>query len=167
MRCSRLQSLAILHHRLDCIGVECSGETFVSRFDTLDNGHCHILFSKIGIEINHLYGASFRFLGCSMGTVAFLPQELGSAKEHACTHFPAHNVGPLVAQHRQITVAVNPVLISSPYNGFGSGTHDKLLLKTGIRIHYHAVAVRVVLQSIVSDNSTLLGETFNVLSLTA
>ena len=41
--------------------------------------------------------------------VALLPEELGGAQEHARAQLPAHHVGPLVDQQRQIAPALNPL----------------------------------------------------------
>ena len=41
--------------------------------------------------------------------VAFLPEELGGAQEHARAQLPADDVGPLVDQQRQIAPALNPL----------------------------------------------------------
>ncbi len=101
-----------------------------------------------------------------MGTVAFLPKELSGAEEHACTHFPTHHVGPLVAQHGQVAVRVYPIFICAPDDGFGSGAYDQLLLKTGIGVDNHAGAVGVVFQTIVGYYGTFFGKAFDVLSLT-
>ena len=46
-----------------------------------------------------------------MGGVAFLPQELGRAQEEDGALFPAHDVAPLVDQHRQVAPRLDPLRI--------------------------------------------------------
>ena len=60
---------------------------------------------------------------------------------------------------------MNPILISTPDYGLGCGTHYQLLLKASLRVYYHAVALGVVLKTIMCNNSTLLGETLHVFGL--
>jgi hypothetical protein len=43
-----------------------------------------------------------------VGGVALLPQELGGPQEHAGALLPAHDVGPLVHEQREVAVAVDP-----------------------------------------------------------
>ena len=43
-----------------------------------------------------------------VGGVALLPEELAGPQEHAGAQLPAHDVGPLVEQQRQVAVAVAP-----------------------------------------------------------
>ena len=102
-----------------------------------------------------------------MGGVAFLPEELGGAEEHAGTHLPAHDVAPLVAEDGQVAMRGDPVLIGCPDDGFGGGAHDELFLKLGFGIDDDTGAVGVVLETIVGNHGTFLGEAFDVLGLTA
>ncbi len=41
--------------------------------------------------------------------MAFLPEELRGAQEHARAQLPANDVGPLVDQHRQVAPALDPL----------------------------------------------------------
>jgi hypothetical protein len=102
-----------------------------------------------------------------MGAVAFLPQKFGRTQKHACTHLPAHHVGPLVAQHGQIAITVYPVLICSPYDGLRCRTHYKLLFEACVGVNDNAVAVGVVFQTVVGNYGTLFGKAFDMLGLAA
>ena len=104
VRCTTLQSLAILHHSFDGVGFECASKAFVSSLYTLHYRHCHIFFCEIGIYIQHFDSLSLSFFLGGVGCVAFLPKEFCCAEEQACAHFPAEHVCPLV--HEQWEVAI-------------------------------------------------------------
>ena len=71
-----LQSLTILHHGLDGVGVEGTGETLGLTLHTLNHRYCHPLFSKLGIDLQHLLCFLFGFLTGGVSGVALLPEEL-------------------------------------------------------------------------------------------
>lgn len=50
--------------------------------------------------------------------MAFLPEELGGAEEEPGAEFPAHDVGPLVDEEREVAVALDPVFVGVPDDGF-------------------------------------------------
>ena len=99
-----LQSLSVLHHRFDGVGVEGTCKTLVGRLHALYHGHRHVFFGKLGIYIQHLYRFFFGFLAGGMCRVSFLPEEFGGTEEQTGTHFPTEHVCPLVAQDRQVAV---------------------------------------------------------------
>ena len=167
MACTGLKGFSILHHGLNCVGVERSGKTFVCGFYTDYDRHSHIITRKFGVDVDHLDGAIFRFLGCRMCAVAFLPKEFGSTQEHTGAHFPAHHIRPLVAQHGEIAIAVDPVLICAPDNSFRSRAHNQFFLKACIRVYYNTIAVGVVLEAVVCDNRTFFGKPFDMLGFAA
>ena len=162
-----LEGLAVLHHGLDAEGVERTGKTLVGALMALDDGHGHILLGKLGIHIEHLAGLGLGILAGGMGGVAFLPEELGRAEEHAGAHLPAHHVGPLVAEDGQVAVGLDPVLVGAPDDGLGGGAHNELFLELGRGVDHHAIAVGVVHQAVVRHHGALLGEAFHMLRLAA
>src|SRR5574344_1459892 len=101
--CTALESLTVLHHCLNCIGVERTSKTFSLALHTLNNRHSHILFCKLCIHLQHLLCTFFRFLTSGVGCVSFLPKELRGAEEETGTHLPTHHITPLVAKDRQVT----------------------------------------------------------------
>ena len=113
-----LQRFSILHHGFNCICIKCAGKTFVGWFYSLYDRNGHIFFCKFTIYIQHSDCFFFCFLTSSMSSMAFLPQKFSSTQEKACAHFPTENVSPLVAENRQVTVWLNPVLISIPDDCF-------------------------------------------------
>ena len=162
-----LEGFSVLHHSLDREGVECAGEAFVGRLDTLHYGHCHIVFCEIGIHLKHLACLFFGLFLGGVGSVALLPEEFRRTEEHAGAHLPAENVCPLVDEDGEIAIGVDPVLICVPDDGLRSGADDKLLFKTCVGINNDSVSVGVILKAVVGDHRTFLGEAFNVVGLAA
>ena len=102
--CAALKCLAILHHCLDGVGLKCTGETFSGTLDTADHGNCHEILGEIAIYMKHTDSLLFSLLTCGVSSVTLLPEELGGAEEHACTHLPTEHVRPLVDQDGKITI---------------------------------------------------------------
>ena len=166
MRSTALESLTILHHSLNSIGIESTSETLCLTLNTLHYRYCHPVLCEVSIYLQHLLCLLLSLLTGSMSCVTFLPKELRSTEEWTSTHLPTHYVTPLVAKQRQIAPRVNPVLICVPDDSLRCRTNDKLFLEFGIWINNNAIARLVCLQTIVSYNSTLLSKALNVLSLT-
>jgi hypothetical protein len=61
--------------------------------------------------------------------VPLLPEELGGAQEHPRAQLPAHDVGPLVEQQRQIAVRADPLGHHLADDGLGRGPHDERFLE--------------------------------------
>ena len=64
-----------------------------------------------------------------MGGVTFLPVEFQRAQEQARAHFPAHHVAPLVDQHRQVAVRLDPLGVHVADDGLGGRPHHQRLLQ--------------------------------------
>ena len=99
--------------------------------------------------------------------MTFLPKEFGGAEEHTGTHFPTEYVGPLVAKNREVAIRLNPVFICVPDDCFGCRTNNKFLFEASFGIDNHAIAVRVVFQTIMSNYSAFLCKAFNVVGFAA
>ena len=162
-----LESLAVLHHGLDAEGIQRAGEALVGTLVPLEDGHGHVLFGKLGIDLEHAAGLLFGLLAGGVGGVPFLPQEFGRAEEHAGAHLPADHVGPLVAEDGQVAVTLDPVLIGAPDDGLGGGAHDELFFEACVGVHHHAAAVGVVHQAVVGHHGALLGKALHMLGLAA
>ena len=61
--------------------------------------------------------------------VALLPEELAGAQEEARPQLPAHDVGPLVEQQRQVAVALDPLGHELADDGLAGGPDDDRLLE--------------------------------------
>ena len=71
-----LESLSILHHGLDGVGVEGTSEALCLALHTLNHGYCHPLLCKLGIDLQHLLCFLFSLFTSGMGCVTLLPEEL-------------------------------------------------------------------------------------------
>ena len=160
-----LQGLAILHEGFDAVGVLGACEALALGLHPLDDGHRHEVLGEVRVDFEHLLGFLDGLVLRGVGRVAFLPQEFRRAQEQARAHFPAHHVGPLVHEQRQVAVALDPVLVSVPNDGLRRGSHDEFFFQARVRIHHHALSVGVVLEAVMGHHRTLLREALDVLSL--
>ena len=160
-----LKGLAVLHHRLDGVGVERTGETLRLALHALNDGNGHPLFGKLGVDLQHLLSLLLSLLAGGVSRVAFLPQKFRRAQERTCAHLPAHDVTPLVAHQRQVAPRVNPVLIRVPDDGLTRRADNQLLFKLGSGVYHNAALVLGSLQTVVCHHGALLGEALHVLSL--
>jgi hypothetical protein len=94
--------------------------------------------------------------------MAFLPQEFAGAQEHARAHFPAHDIGPLVRQQRQIAPRLHPARHGRADHRFRRGAHDQRLFQLRLGIG-HQPALAVGDQAVVRDDRHLLGEAFDMI----
>ena len=102
MRSARLECLPVLHHGLDGKGVKGTGEPFVRALVAYHHRKRHSVPGEVGIDIHHLHRLGLGLLSGGMGGMPLLPQELRRAEEKPGAHLPAHYIGPLVAQDREI-----------------------------------------------------------------
>ena len=161
--CAALQGLAVLHHGLNGIGVEGSGEALGFALHTLYDGYSHPLLGKFGIHLEHLPGLDLGLFRGGVGGVALLPEEFGGAEERSRAHLPAHHVAPLVAQDGQVAVGMYPVFVGVPDHCFRCRPDDELLFELGLGVHHDAFAVCRRLEAVVGHHGALLGEAGYVL----
>ena len=64
-----------------------------------------------------------------MGGVSLLPQELGRAQEEHRSLFPAHDVGPLVDQQRQVAPRLDPLRVEVAEDRLTGRPNGQALLK--------------------------------------
>ena len=162
-----LQGLTVLHHSLNTIRIECSGEALVRRLDTFDDRNSHYVLRKVRIDIEHLSCVVLGFLFGSMGGVSLLPEELSRTQEKTRTHLPTHDVTPLVTEDRQVAIGRDPVLIGGPDDGLGGRTDDEFFLEFRLRVYDHAATVGIVHQTMVGHNGALFGKALYVLRFAA
>lgn len=99
-----------------------------------------------------------------MSGVTFLPEEFRRAEEEASAHLPTDDVGPLIDEERQISIALNPLLVGAPNDRLACGANDERFFKFGRGIDFHARLVGGGAQTVVGDDSAFLREAFHVLS---
>lgn len=92
---------------------------------------------------------------------------LTRTREQTGTHLPPHNICPLVTQDRQVTIGINPVLICTPNDCLRCRADNQFFFQFGSRIYDNTRTVLCILQTVVSNYSTLFGKSFYVLSFTA
>ena len=95
-----------------------------------------------------------------MHGVAFLPEEFGGAQEDARAHFPAHDVGPLVDQNREVAIGLDPLRVARADDRLGGRADDQRLGQRTGRNHF---AVGIDLEAVMGDDGAFLGEAFDVL----
>ena len=76
-----------------------------------------------------------------MNGMAFLPQKFRRAKKQTRSHFPAHNVSPLIDEQWQVPVGLNPASKQFADDSLGSRPDDERLVQFAGRLKL-AVLVR-------------------------
>ena len=102
MRRTCLQGLSVLHHGLDCQGVERAREPLVGALVTDDDGKRQRIACEVGVHMHHLVGLGLGLLGRCVRGVSLLPKELCGTKERTRAHLPPYHIAPLVAQDRKV-----------------------------------------------------------------
>ena len=96
---------------------------------TFYHGNGKILFTDVGINIEHTLGF-FNGLFCGfVHGVTFLPKEFHSAQEGTRGFFPTADIAPLVIKFRQVAVGLDYFCIMVAEKRFGSGAHAHSFLK--------------------------------------
>ena len=119
-----------------------------------EHGQGQHLDHEVGVHVvEDPLGVGRGVLGGGVGRVALLPEELGGAQEQAGPQLPAHDVGPLVQQQRQVAVALDPLAHVLADDGLAGGPHHEGLLE--------------LLAAGVGDHGQLGAEALDVLRLAA
>ena len=140
-----------------------AGEALVGGLLAGDDGHREHSFRELTIDFEHLQCLGHGIVTVGVRGVPLLPEKFRGAQEEARAHLPAHDVGPLVDEQRQVAIALDPALERVADNRLRRRPHDERLLQLGFGIDDELAAF--VLQAVVRDDRHLLGEAFDVLSL--
>ena len=138
VRRAGLQGLAVLHHGLDGVGAKRPGEFFRLAFAARNYWHGQPFLVEFAVDLQHLKGFRLGLVGCFVGGVPLLPEELRGAQEEPGAHLPADDVAPLVDQHGQVPVALDPLGVHVADHGLRSGAHHQAFfqfLATGVSDH--------------------------------
>ncbi len=127
MRCAGLQRLSIRHERLDRVRRDGAREFLVVALAAADNRQAEDVFGHLAIDAQHLLHFCGGLFTGRVGRMPFLPQELERAQERARGFLPAHDVGPLVDEHREIAVRLNPLGVHHAEHDFGRGADRQAL----------------------------------------
>ena len=131
MRGPRLQRLAVLHHRLDRPCFDRAGETLVLGLLARDHGERQIILGASAVHFERAVGFRQGLFAVLVRSVAFLPEEFAGAQEHPRAHLPAHHIGPLVGEQRQIAPGLHPARHRIADDRFGRGAHHQRLFELG------------------------------------
>ena len=110
-------------------GLDRAGELFGLGLVALHHGHGHHALGEVGVDLEHLPGLGNAFLVGGVGRVALLPEELAGAQEHPRPQLPAHDVGPLVDEERQVPIGADPLGEEVADDGLRGGPHHVGLLQ--------------------------------------
>ena len=155
-----MQGFTILHHSLNAIGINGTGKFIIFRLASFYNRHSQIIFTNLAINIEHLYGFFFSLFSTGMSSMSLLPQKLSCAQKQSRTHFPAHNISPLINQNRQIAIRLNPFCKTVGNNGLGSRANNQRFFQRRSRNQLSVFAFEFR----VGNNRHFFGKTFNVFS---
>ena len=127
---AHLQGLAVAHHGLTGHGVDGPGEALRRSLAALVDGNGQDLLHAVGVDLVQDADREVPGLGLGgMAGVALLPEEFSGAQEQPGPQFPAHDVGPLVHQQRQVPVALDPLGEVGPHHRLGGGPDGQGLLQ--------------------------------------
>ena len=160
MRSAGLDRFAVLHHRFDRQASAPRRETFALRFLAGVNRNGEMIAHKGFVNVEHLLRFCARFGFGLVHGVAFLPEKLGRAQKQARPHFPAHDVGPLIDQDRQVAIGLHPFRVARADDRLGRRPNDERLSQRTRRFHF---SIGVHFQPAVRDDRAFFGEAFDVL----
>jgi hypothetical protein len=126
---ARLQRLVVLHQGFAAVGPEGAREALAVGLAPGDDRHRHPLLHERAIHAEHPQRLFFGFGLGGMGRVPLLPQELGRPEEEPGAELPAHHVGPLVDQEREVAVALDPLGVHRVDDRFRRRPDDQRLLQ--------------------------------------
>ena len=132
MRSARLQGFAVKHHGFHRVGVNRACEFLFFGLLTDKNVDCKHVLHKLAIHFEHAESLFSRLFFGLVQSVTFLPQELACAKEGTSGLFPSYDVCPLVDEHGQVAIALDPLCVHGANDGLGSWAHDKLLFERSV-----------------------------------
>ena len=110
------------------------GKRSLSVFLPAEDGHGHELLGEGRVDVEHAHRLLLGLLGGGVRGVPLLPEELGRAQEEARAQLPAHDVGPLVDEQRQVAVALHPAREGGADDGLRGRPHDERLLQLGLGV---------------------------------
>ena len=73
---SCLESLAVVHKSLYCVGCNSACKLIALGLSALYNGHCKVLLAELSIYVQHTLGLFDSLLSCCVNGMTLLPEEL-------------------------------------------------------------------------------------------
>ncbi len=157
-----LECFAVLHESFDGIGGDGARELFGVGFCALCDGDGEDILGEVGVEVEDLEGFFLGLIGGFVCGVSFLPEEFRGSEEEAGSHFPSHDVGPLVDEDGEVAVGLDPLVVHLSDDGFGGGAYDEWFFEFGGGVGLDAAAGGVFFESGVCDEGAFHGEAFDV-----
>ena len=102
-----------------------AGKFFSVGFFSWNHRNSRIVDGEIGIDVQHLAGFEFGFFASGVGGVALLPIKFEGTQEKFGAQLPADDAVPLVHEHGQVAVGLNPLRPHVPDDGFGCWANDQ------------------------------------------
>ena len=93
------------------------------------HGDRHPLLGEAAVDAQDLQRLLLRLGLGDVRRVTFLPEKLRRPQEQPCPHLPAHDVRPLIDQHRQVPVGSDPLREHGVDDRLGGGTDDQRFLQ--------------------------------------
>ena len=149
-----LECFAVPHHGFGGPGRGGPGKAFTVGLAPHQDGHGQDVDHEVLVDVaEDAQRVAVGVLFVSMGGVAFLPQELRRAQEQPRPEFPADHVGPLVDEHGEVPVALDPLGQERVDDRLARGADHHRLFQ--------------FLTAAVGDHGQLGAEAFDVLGLPA
>ena len=167
VRGPRLHRLVVLHQAFECVGPHRAREALAVGLQTRQHRQREPLLLEPAVHAEDQARLGLRFVRRGVRRVPFLPQELRGAQEQPRAHLPADDVAPLVEQHRQVAVALDPFREHAVDDRLRRRPHDQRLLERRGRIDLDGTLALFACrpQPRMCDERNLLRESFDVLGL--
>ena len=137
----RLQRLAVAHHCLGRKRLPRAREPLGRALSPQQRGHRQHRALRVGVDlVQDPQALRHRLLLGLVSGVPLLPQELAGAQEQPRPQLPPHHVRPLVVEHGQIAVGLQPAPVRAPDHRFGRRPQHQRLLQlraAGLGHHGH------------------------------
>ena len=129
VRGAGLQRVAVLHQRLDRVRHLGAGELLRIALRPRVDRHGQLGLDEVPVDLEHPQHLGLALLGGGVRGVALLPEELRGAQEGPGDHLPAHHVRPLVDEHRQVPVRLDPLRVHRADDRLARGADREPLLE--------------------------------------
>ena len=127
VRSAELQRLSVAHHGFQRIRDVGPGELLGVRLSPRDHGNRGFAHREIRVDVEHLPRLGLALFGGGVRGVALLPEKFERAQEKPRAQFPAHYAVPLIDQHGQVAIRLNPFRVCVPDDRFrGRPDHQRL-----------------------------------------
>src|SRR6266550_9245011 len=151
----------------ECVGPHRARESLAVGLQTRQHRQCEPLLLEPAVHAEDQARLGLRFVRRGVRSMPFLPQELRGAQKQPRAHLPADDVAPLVEQHRQVAVALDPFREHAVDDRLRRRPYDEGFLERGRWIDLDGTLALFACrpQPRMCDERNLLRESFDVLGL--